>query len=116
MLFEAHDHECREKMCSVAVHWVLIIHDRARYLTIEQRPIDIMILGCLNFFWPGSTCKCNLLSPEITLYKVRHRANRQARFCFLLQVYCRAKLTLRQDPFDLSFWSFLTFLHHGIIK
>ena len=21
---------------------------------------------------------------------------------------------LRQDPLDLSFWSFLTFLHHGI--
>ena len=24
------------------------------------------------------------------------------------------KLFLRQDPLDLSFWSFLTFLHHGI--
>ena len=24
------------------------------------------------------------------------------------------KLWLRQDPLDLSFWSFLTFLHHGI--
>ena len=24
--------------------------------------------------------------------------------------------TLRQDPLDLSFWSFLTFLHHGIEK
>ena len=23
---------------------------------------------------------------------------------------------LRQDPLDLSFWSFLTFLHHGIEK
>ena len=23
-------------------------------------------------------------------------------------------MVLRQDPLDLSFWSFLTFLHHGI--
>ena len=24
--------------------------------------------------------------------------------------------SLRQDPLDLSFWSFLTFLHHGIAE
>ena len=26
----------------------------------------------------------------------------------------QAQEDLRQDPLDLSFWSFLTFLHHGI--
>ena len=30
-------------------------------------------------------------------------------------VFCRGiRISLRQDPLDLSFWSFLTFLHHGI--
>ena len=43
-----------QKPCSVALRWALIVRDRARYHTIEQRLIDIMILGCLSFFsWPG---------------------------------------------------------------
>ena len=39
------------KSCLVAVRWAPIVRDRARYHTIEQRPIDIMILGRLIFFF-----------------------------------------------------------------
>ena len=46
-----------QKSRSVAVHWAPIIRDRAQYHAIEQRPIDIMILGCLNFFAQGSSTK-----------------------------------------------------------
>ena len=35
----------RQKSRSVAVRWVLIVRDRAWYHTIEQRLIDVMILG-----------------------------------------------------------------------
>ena len=38
-----------QKSLSVAVRWALIVRDQARYHTIEQRPVDVMILGCLNF-------------------------------------------------------------------
>ena len=31
-----------------------------------------------------------------------------------LELFYLLLLLLRQDPLDLSFWSFLTFLHHGI--
>ena len=34
----------------------------------------------------------------------------------LLVPYFVISTDLRQDPLDLSFWSFLTFLHHGIEK
>ena len=33
----------------MAVRWALIVCDRARYHTIEQHPIDVMILDCFNF-------------------------------------------------------------------
>ena len=52
-LFDVLDHDRTAKSRSVAVHWALIIRGRARYQTIEQRPIDAMILGCLTFFGQG---------------------------------------------------------------
>ena len=65
------------KSCSVAVRWAPIVRDRARYHTIEQRPIDIMILGRLIFFFgqgsrspvppPPPQKKKNQTSPGLNL-------------------------------------------------
>ena len=44
-----------QKSRSVAVHWVLIVRGSVWYHMIEQRPINVMILGCLSFFGQGKT-------------------------------------------------------------
>ena len=73
-----------QKSRSVAVRWVLIVRDRARYRTIEQRPIDMMMLGCLNFFGQGkylctNTCT-GLLRKSMTLSSTPLSSDNK-RFC-----------------------------------
>ena len=37
-----------------AAIWALIVRDRAQYHTIEQRPVDVMILDCVDVFGQSS--------------------------------------------------------------
>ena len=65
-----------QKSCSVAVHWALIVRDRARYHTIEQRLIDIMILGCLSFFFLARVVEAqcrNKKSGKVQAWTIRHQ-------------------------------------------
>ena len=96
----------------------MTVEDVLVYMRLFQSPLDHsrssfdLCLLCISSF-STSSCKTTLLTRPEQVNDTR----RNAWYISVTQETHNKKGTpqLRQDPpLDLSFWSFLTFLHHGI--